>query len=111
LATIFAAAAEDDLTIPGDVIEQVVEVGAGLSAGGGSLAAGADTDGRTEAGPVAGGLGGADGDQYGGDAAGGLGCVVRGGGGRGPNASGKRPDSLAAVEAGRPGSPRPASRG
>ncbi|MBV8402540.1 MAG: hypothetical protein JOZ17_28050, partial [Acetobacteraceae bacterium] len=68
----FAAAAEDDLTAFGDVIEQVVELGAGLSAGDGSLAVGANTDGRTESGPVAGGLGGADGDQYGGDATGGL---------------------------------------
>ena len=72
LGDYFAATAEDDLTTGGDVIEQVVEVGAGLSAGDGSLAAGADTDGRTEAGPVAGGLGGAAGDQDGGDAAGGL---------------------------------------
>jgi hypothetical protein len=41
-------------------------VGAGLPAGDGSLAVGGNTGGRTEAGPVAGGLGGSDGDQYGG---------------------------------------------
>ncbi len=78
LGDYFAAAAEDDLTTAGDVIEQVVEVGAGLSAGDGSLAAGTDPNGRTESGPVAGGLGGADGDQYGGDAAGGLAASFEG---------------------------------
>jgi hypothetical protein len=72
LADYFAAAAEDDLAALADVIEQVVELGAGLSAGDGSLTVGANTDRGTETGPVAGGVGGADGDQDGGNAAGGL---------------------------------------
>lgn len=64
LATI-AAAAEDDLATGRAVVERVMEVSAGLSAGDRSLAAGANTEGRSESGPVAGALSSADGDQYG----------------------------------------------